>query len=218
MSLALIVGMCFLLPWAQAAPSVGAAMLSQPQDKPAANSSSGSPASPSQPNQQKGSDQSTAQQQPPAAAVPPCPESSGSGAQPKSDCKSAQAAGTKTKKHHRPAKSDAPSANPEKADSQTKVVKNGSEPDPATTLAPSVNREQASRQAESTKQLLDSSDANLKKIKISGRKLTASEQETAAQIQSYMDQAKKATEDGDAQRAYNLAVKANLLSAELAKH
>jgi hypothetical protein len=192
-------------------------MLSQPQDKLAANSSSGGPASPSQSNQQKDSDQSTAPQQP-AAAVPPCPESSGSGAQPKSDCKSAQAAGTKTKKHHRTSKSDAPSANPGKADSQPNVVKNGSVPDPETTLAPSVNREQASRQAESTKQLLDSSDANLKAIKISGRKLTASEQETAAQIQSYMDQAKKATEDGDAQRAYNLAVKANLLSAELAKH
>jgi hypothetical protein len=35
------------------------------------------------------------------------------------------------------------------------------------------------------------------------------------QTKSYMDQAKKALDDGDLQRAYNLALKANLLSAEL---
>jgi len=38
------------------------------------------------------------------------------------------------------------------------------------------------------------------------------------QIKSYMEQAKGAAKDGDVQRAYNLAVKANLLSAELAEH
>jgi len=64
--------------------------------------------------------------------------------------------------------------------------------------------------------LLATSDANLKKI--SGRQLNASQQDTVKQIKSYMDQAKKAATGGDVQRAYNLAVKANLLSAELAGH
>jgi len=74
----------------------------------------------------------------------------------------------------------------------------------------------ASRQIESTNQLLAASDTNLKKI--SGRQLSASQQDTVKQIKSYMEQAKAAATDGDVQRAYNLAVKANLLSAELAGH
>jgi hypothetical protein len=69
---------------------------------------------------------------------------------------------------------------------------------------------------ESTNQLLATSDANLKKV--SGRPLNASQQDTVKQIKSYIDQAKNAAKAGDAQRAYNLAVKANLLSAELAGH
>jgi uncharacterized protein len=81
-------------------------------------------------------------------------------------------------------------------------------------LSPDVNQKQASEQAVRTNQLLASSDANLKKI--SGRQLSASQGDTVKQIQSYIDQAKKAASDGDVQRAYNLAVKANLLSAELA--
>ena len=65
-----------------------------------------------------------------------------------------------------------------------------------------------------TDQLLASSDANLKKI--SGRQLSDGQQDTVKQIKSYMEQAKVAKDDGDVQRAYNLAMKANLLSAELA--
>jgi hypothetical protein len=66
---------------------------------------------------------------------------------------------------------------------------------------------------DSTYQLLASSDANLKKI--SGRPLNASQQDTVKQIKSYMEQANRAAKDGDLQRAHNLAVKANLLAAEL---
>ena len=66
---------------------------------------------------------------------------------------------------------------------------------------------------ESTNQLLAISDSNLKKI--SGRQLNANQQDTVKQIKSYMEQAKAAANDGDVERAHNLAVKANLLSAEL---
>jgi hypothetical protein len=38
------------------------------------------------------------------------------------------------------------------------------------------------------------------------------------QIRSYMQQAKEASASGDLERAYNLAVKAHLLSNELAGH
>ena len=83
-------------------------------------------------------------------------------------------------------------------------------------LSPRRNQQQAAQQSENTKQLLAASDANLKKI--SGRTLSANQQDTVKQIKSYMDQAKESLTDGDVQRAYNLAVKANLLSAELAGH
>jgi hypothetical protein len=75
---------------------------------------------------------------------------------------------------------------------------------------------QASQQSDRTRQLLESSEANLKKI--SAHPLDESQQDTVKQIESYVDQARKAADDGDVQRAYNLAVKANLLSAELAGH
>jgi len=99
------------------------------------------------------------------------------------------------------------------------VVPHGSTDDPKVHLSPGQNQEQASHQIEITRQLLATSDANLKKI--SGRQLTANQQDTVKQIKSYMEQANTALngENGqDVQRAYNLAMKANLLSAELAGH
>ena len=80
-------------------------------------------------------------------------------------------------------------------------------------LSPEPNSGQTA-QLKSTNDLLTTSDENLKTI--SGRQLTASQQDTVRQIKSYMEQAKTAANDGDVQRAHNLAVKANLLSAELA--
>ena len=38
------------------------------------------------------------------------------------------------------------------------------------------------------------------------------------QIKNYMRQSRTADGDGDIERAYNLALKANLLSQELARH
>jgi hypothetical protein len=93
------------------------------------------------------------------------------------------------------------------------VVRNGGEADPAVDLSPAPSAEQASRLG-GYNQLIAATDANLQKI--SGRQLTTSQEDTVKQIKSYMEQAKGAAQDGDGQRAYNLAVKANLLSAELA--
>ncbi len=81
-------------------------------------------------------------------------------------------------------------------------------------LSPGPNP-QTTQQPEATDKLLAASDANL--TKISKQALSADQQDTVKQIESYMDQAKEALSHDDVQRAYNLAVKANLLSAELAK-
>jgi hypothetical protein len=67
---------------------------------------------------------------------------------------------------------------------------------------------------QNTGQLLDATESNLKKLT---RQLSDNEQATVRQIRTYILQAKSAVNDGDLERAYNLATKANLLSNELVK-
>jgi hypothetical protein len=67
---------------------------------------------------------------------------------------------------------------------------------------------------QNTGQLLDATENNLKKLT---RQLSDNEQATVRQIRTYILQAKAAVNDGDLERAYNLANKANLLSNELVK-
>jgi hypothetical protein len=158
--------------------------------------------------QQKAPEQSATPIQSPAAATAPCTENSQAASGVKSDCKPAATPANKTRKRHH--KALAPAATgPRKT-----VVRNGGTTDPTVDLSPGLSRQQASHQIDSTNQLLAASNENLKKI--SGRALSANQQDTVTQIKSYMEQAKEAENDGDVQRAYNLALKANLLSAELA--
>jgi hypothetical protein len=96
-----------------------------------------------------------------------------------------------------------------------KVVRNGSTADPPVQLAPGPGQGQSS-QLQSTTQLLASADDNLKKI--AGRQLNQNQQDSVQQIRVYMDQAKTAQAAGDLDRAHNLAVKAHLLSDDLARH
>jgi hypothetical protein len=119
--------------------------------------------------------------------------------------------GSKTKKHHHKAVAPAPA--PTESGPTKKVVSNGGTADPTVDLSTGLSPQQASHQKESTHQLLAASDANLKKI--AGRQLSPSQQDTVKQINSYVKQAEAAEKVGDVQRAHNLAVKANLLSADL---
>ena len=95
------------------------------------------------------------------------------------------------------------------------VVRKGGVDDPSLDLS-AGDQEQNSRQRETTHQLLIATDTNLKKA--SGKQLSSAQQETLKQIKSFMQDAKEAVAAGDMHRAHNLAVKANLLSAELAGH
>jgi hypothetical protein len=218
MALAAILGFCVLLPLSQArvllpVPTMAVWQSAQSHENQSSNSSSQSSSAQPSTDQRKTPDQSATPPQPPATAVPPCSENSQPGSSTKSDCKPAESSGAKTKKRHRTQKTVSPAATP--ADTDHTIVRNGSTADPTVDLSP-VPSPQASHLSDSTKQLLASSDANLKKI--SGRQLNESQQDTVRQVKSYMEQANAAEKDGDVQRAYNLAVKANLLSAELAKH
>jgi hypothetical protein len=211
MALAAILGICLLLSSTSIAPSVPAMAIwqsTQAQDSPPSNSSQQGSASQPPTDQQKAPDEPAT---PPAATTQPCPENSQPGSMVKSDCKPAESTGTKTKKRHH--KTVAPAATHTGSGPTKTVVRNGSTSETTVNLSPGVSSQQTSRQMESTTQLLATSDANLKKI--SGRQLSPNQQDTVKQIKNYMDQAKTAAKGGDAQRAYNLAVKANLLSAEL---
>jgi type IV secretory pathway VirB10-like protein len=81
-------------------------------------------------------------------------------------------------------------------------------------LTASVSRNDAVQQKLDTQQLLEGTETNLRSLT---RTLSSDEQVTVAHIRSYMQQSKNATTDRDYERAYNLALKARLLSDELVK-
>jgi outer membrane biosynthesis protein TonB len=103
------------------------------------------------------------------------------------------------------------------------IVENTPPPAPAPAQPPapqqgqvtaSVSQNDALHQRVDTQQLLDSTETTLRGL---NRSLSDDEQAVVAHIRSYMQQSKNATSDGDLERAYNLAVKAHLLSDGLVK-
>ena len=84
-------------------------------------------------------------------------------------------------------------------------------PDPA--IAADVTSAQLTRQKQSTAQLLDETEKSISGLKGQSH----DEEEMLTQIRSYVNQSRKATSDGDFERAYNLATKAHLLSNALVK-
>jgi hypothetical protein len=103
-----------------------------------------------------------------------------------------------------------PNCAPEK-----KIVHDGGTTEPPIQLVGGPGGAQASQQRDTTDQLLGSVESNLKKV--AGRQLNSSQQEMMTQIQQFMEQSKAAVAAGDMERGHNLAMKANLLSAELVK-
>ncbi len=91
------------------------------------------------------------------------------------------------------------------------LIRQKSTPDPA--IAADVSNAQLAHQKQSTAQLLDETEKT-----ISGLKgLSHDQEEMVTQIRSIVNQSRKATSDGDFERAYNLATKAHLLSDALVK-
>ncbi len=117
----------------------------------------------------------------------------------------------KSKHHTHKKKSAPPSDPPEKV-----VVRDGSTSEPDVKLSRPMSPKQSSNQLKNTDDLLAGTESNLKQI--SGRTLNATQQETVKQIHLYMDQARKAIDEGDLDRGRNLAFKAHLLSDDLVKH
>lgn len=85
---------------------------------------------------------------------------------------------------------------------------------PDTAIAANVSSAQVSQQKQTTVQLLDAAEKNLKSV---NRQLNHDEQAMVSQINTYIAQSRKATAENDFERAYNLATKARLLSDALVK-
>jgi hypothetical protein len=146
-----------------------------------------------------------------STAVParkPCSASAGSTSVKPADCTSEVPAKRKRK-------SPPPPDNSAPGEPTKTVVPNGGTGDAKVAISPGMSDQQASQKLQHTNQLLSSTDANLKQI--APRQLSASQQDTVKQIKNYVDQAKVAVNKGDVERAYNLASKANMLSADLVR-
>ncbi|HLK53726.1 MAG TPA: hypothetical protein VKU42_09725 [Candidatus Angelobacter sp.] len=85
---------------------------------------------------------------------------------------------------------------------------------PGGQISPGPSPADAARSQTSTEQLLQSTENNLNSIK---RQLSKDEEAMRAQIREFINQSRKATTENDLARAHNFALKARLLSDELAK-
>jgi ElaB/YqjD/DUF883 family membrane-anchored ribosome-binding protein len=85
---------------------------------------------------------------------------------------------------------------------------------PDTAIAAAMPSAAITRQKEDTAQIVDATENSLKNL---ARSLNDEEKAMKTQIQSYLQQSRKATTDGDFERAYNLAKKAQLLADALTK-
>ncbi|HEY7406067.1 MAG TPA: hypothetical protein VIB39_21255 [Candidatus Angelobacter sp.] len=102
---------------------------------------------------------------------------------------------------------------PRKPARKTVVDADKTEPAPAAgQVSPAPTTADASHAQGSTEQLLKSAEANLNGIK---RQLSKEEEAKRSQALEFIRQSRAATSENDSARAYNLALKARLLSDEL---
>lgn len=87
-------------------------------------------------------------------------------------------------------------------------------PDSSVQITAAVPASAMQSQRQNTEQLLRSSQAKLAGV---NRPLSESERAMASQARDYINQSNSAIQEGEIERAYNLAIKASLLADELAK-
>ncbi len=95
------------------------------------------------------------------------------------------------------------------------VVPEGSNPQAQGQLTAQLSRQETLHDQLNTSQLLQATENNLGIL--SKRQLSDADQSVVQHIRSYVQQSREATQEGDVERAYNLAFKAHLLSDELVK-
>jgi hypothetical protein len=96
------------------------------------------------------------------------------------------------------------------------VVPEGGAKEPPAQIAPGLAPEEADRDRRDAEQWLSSTDGDLELL--SARSLNPQQQETVAQVRSYLAGARSALKEGDLRRAHTMAFKAHLLSDDMVKH
>lgn len=176
------------------------------------------------PPQEQPPNVATVDQQPSAEPRPPTPEPQTTPVPPEQTQATDKTQEKPSPKHSKPHTVKKPATEPDKA--PVEVAKNTPPEPPA---PPRIVIQEGGSSAQSgqagtgapgddnqaTQQLLDSTDINIRNIE--KRQLSANEHSTLAQIKDYAAQSRQAIKDGDLVRAHNLAVKAHLLSDDLAK-
>jgi len=113
-----------------------------------------------------------------------------------------------------------PTQNPPPQNTQTVASlhppHNNATPDttPEMTVAAAISSDRANKQREDTTRMVDTTENKLKGL---NRQLSDEEKSMRTQIETYLQQSRKATADGDYERAFNLAKKAEVLADALIK-
>ena len=155
-----------------------------------------------------------APEEPSAPAVEPAPAAPAAKAKPK---KPARSSTTHAKKSAPPPTAPAtPPASSTQAVASLRPPKDAvpETAPPSSALAAAIPSAQVMQQKEDTTRMVDATENALKGIT---RTLSDEEKSMRSQIQSYLQQSRKATTEGDFERAYNLAKKAQLLADALVK-
>ena len=158
-------------------------------------------------------------EQPEDTAPPPeepKPQAQPTKSKPKKPARSSSAS---AKKPSPPPQAPAPAQGQQSAPTQTVAsvrppTPKGSENLPETVIAAAVPNAQVAQLKEDTAKMIESTENTLKGI---NRNLSDDEKSMRSQIQSYLQQSRKATTDGDYERASLLAKKAQLLVEALVK-
>ena len=122
----------------------------------------------------------------------------------------------KTKPHKTIVRTPAPkpAEQPKPEPAKPEIAKPAEEPKTDVQITAAVPQSTTQSQTQTAEQLLRKSEGKLNGI---SRALNESEQSMAKQARNYIAQSRQAIQEGEVERAYNLAVKANLLAEELAK-
>jgi len=108
----------------------------------------------------------------------------------------------------------APSTQGNQTDASAKPPGNPADAVSETMIAAAVPNAQLVHQREETSRMVDATENALKGLT---RSLSDEEKGMKSQVESYLRQSRKATSDGDLERAFNLAKKAQLLAEALVK-
>lgn len=124
----------------------------------------------------------------------------------------------KPKHHAKRKKTTAPASTETKPStakpSTTPKVAPETKPNENVQISAEIPQNVANQRRQQTEGLLNVAEANLKKI---NRALSDGEESMQRQVRNFITQSRLAIEDGDFERAYNLATKAQQLSQELVK-